>query len=454
MHSERQDATMQTIDTKSVESSPRKVATASFIGTLIEFYDFLIYATAAALVFPKVFFPALGPAAGTIASFASFGVAFLARPVGAVLFGHVGDRFGRKKSLIATLLIMGVATILIGLLPTANQIGVLAPLLLVALRIVQGLAAGGEWAGAVMFSAEHSPKATRGFWAMFPIFGSAAANILVPATFLVVGLSLTDEQFLTFGWRIPFIASILLVGVGLWIRTRVDESPVFKEEVAKHGTVKIPFVEAIKNQHKEILLAAGAALTGFTTVYLGASYLINYGTSVLGLSRTPVLIWSMISGLTLMIAIFISAKLSDRLGRRRVMMSASGLGLVWVLALFPLIDSESLVIFGFGVIFTTFIAGLCYGPLGALMSELFETRYRATAAGISYSLAGIVGGAIPPLVGAAVVPAHGGLVFGLFLALLCLLGVVSLFFVRETRGTDLRSATSTTRDETSKRPVA
>jgi MFS family permease len=417
----------------------RRVAAASFIGTMIEFYDFLIYATAAALVFPQVFFPALGTAAGTVASFATFGVAFVARPFGAILFGHFGDRLGRKKALITTLLLMGGATILIGFLPTADSIGVAAPLFLVALRTVQGLAAGGEWAGAVMFSSEHSPKATRGFWSMFPIFGAGAANILVPATFLLAGASLTNEQFLAYGWRIPFIASFLLVGLGLWIRLKVDETPVFKEEVAHHGRARIPFLEAFKSQPREILLGIGAALTGFVIVYTGSSYLINYGTTVLGLARPPVLAWSMVSGATLMVGIYIGSKVSDRIGRRRTMMTAGIIGLAWVLILFPLLNNKSLLTFGVGVILTTFIAGLAYGPLGALMSELFETRYRATAAGFSYSIAGIIGGAIPPLVGAVIVPQFGGFVFGLFLAGLCLISVLCLFFLRETRNNDLRS---------------
>jgi MFS family permease len=304
---------------------------------------------------------------------------------------------------------------------------------------VQGLAAGGEWAGAVMFSSEHSPKATRGFWSMFPIFGAGAANILVPATFLLAGASLTNEQFLAYGWRIPFIASFLLVGLGLWIRLKVDETPVFKDEVAHHGRARIPFLEAFKSQPREILLGIGAALTGFVIVYTGSSYLINYGTTVLGLARPPVLAWSMVSGATLMVGIYIGSKVSDRIGRRRTMMTAGIIGIAWVLILFPLLNNKSLLTFGVGVILTTFIAGLAYGPLGALMSELFETRYRATAAGFSYSIAGIIGGAIPPLVGAVIVPQFGGFVFGLFLAGLCLISVLCLFFLRETRNNDLRS---------------
>lgn len=434
---------MQANDTGTTEQAPmRRVAMASFIGTMIEFYDFLIYATAAALVFPHVFFPALGPAAGTLASFATFGVAFVARPFGAIFFGHFGDRLGRKKSLIATLLTMGTATILIGLLPTADQIGIAAPLILVGLRILQGLAAGGEWAGAVMFSSEHAPKANRGFWAMFPVIGGAAANILVPATFLLAGAFLTDEQFLAYGWRIPFIASILLVALGLWIRTRVDETPVFKNEIAQHGTARLPFIEAFKNQPREILLAVGAALTGFVMVYLGAAYLINYGTSVLGLPRPQVLAWSMVSGVTLMAAIFISSRLSDRIGRRRMMMIAAITAVVWVLVLFPLLDNKTTLTFGIGVIVTTFIAGLAYGPLGALLAELFETRYRATAAGVAYSFAGILGGAIPPLVGAAIVPQYGGFVFGLFVAFLCLVSLLCLFLLRETKNNDLINVAS------------
>jgi MFS family permease len=432
---------MTQVEAGKSRSSMRRVAVASFVGSLIEFYDFLVYATAAALVFPQVFFPALGSAAGTVASFATFGVAFVARPFGAILFGHFADRLGRKKSLIATLLMMGVATVLIGLLPTANQIGVIAPILLVVLRIVQGLAAGGEWAGSVMFSAEHSPKGQRGFWGSMTILGSSAANILVPATFLLAGAFLTDEQFLSFGWRIPFLASILLVGFGLWVRLRIEETPVFREQLAQGGRARVPFVDAVRSQPREILLGIGAALTPFVVLYLGASYLTNYGTAVLGLARPPVLGWGIASGVTLMVAVVISSRLSDRIGRRRMMMIASGLGIVWVLVLFPLISGRSLLAFGVGVIVSTFIAGLAYGPLGALMSELFQTRFRATAAGFSYAIAGIIGGAIPPLVGAAIVPTAGGFVFGLILAGLCLISLLCLLMLRETRGTDLTEVT-------------
>jgi MFS family permease len=264
--------------------------------------------------------------------------------------------------------------------------------------------------------------------------------VLVPATFLLSGASLTNEEFLSYGWRIPFIASIILVGVGLWIRARISETPVFKEQVAHRGTARMPFAEAIRHQPREIFLGTGAALTAFVLVYLGTSYLINYGTSVLKLARPPVLAWSIVSGVTLMLGIVIGAKLSDRIGRRRMMMIAAVAGIIWTLVLFPILDARTIVIFGVGVIVSTFVAGLAYGPLGAMMSELFQTRYRATAAGFSYALAGIAGGAVPPLVGAAIVPAYGGFVFGLVLACFCLVSLLCLFVLRETRATDLAQA--------------
>jgi MFS family permease len=420
----------------------KRVATASFIGTVIEFYDFGIYGTAAALVFPHVFFPALGEAAGTVASFATYGVAFAARPFGSLLFGHFGDRLGRKKSLIATMLLMGLATILVGCMPTANQIGVAAPVLIVVLRVLQGLAAGGEFAGAVLFSSEHAPKGKRGFWSMFPNFGGGGAITLANLTFFLTTLFMSGDTFTSWGWRIPFLASFLLVIVGLWIRLRIDETPVFKNNAARSGTSRIPFLEAFQHQPLQILLAAGTVMVGFALTYIGGTYLVSYGTAILKLPRTFVLAMAMVGGLTISAGVVLGAALSDRIGRRWVIVGAASVAFIWALALFPILDQGSRTVFAIGVPVTMFISGVATGPQGAFLSELFHTRYRYTAAGLSYSLAGMVGGAIPPLIAASVIDSFGSFTFGCILAGLCLVSLICVLVVGETRQLDLDRATA------------
>lgn len=422
--------------------SVKRVALASFIGTVIEFYDFVIYGTAAALVFPHLFFPALGTAAGTVASLATFGVAFLARPFGSILFGHFGDRLGRKKTLIATLLLMGSATILVGLMPTADQIGVAAPILIVVLRVLQGLAAGGEFAGAVLFSSEHAPKGKRGFWSSFANLGSSAAVMLANATFLVIALFVADDTFINWGWRVPFLASFLLVAVGLWMRMRIDETPVFKSEVSRAGVSRFPLLEAWKSQPRQIVLATGTVIMIMALVYVGVTYLVSYGTQVLGLARVDVLVSAMLGGLTMCIGCVLGAILSDNVGRRVVLIGTACAGIVWSLALFPVLDLGSPVTFGIGLTMTTLIAGVGTGPLGAFLSELFNTRYRYTATAFSHSVAGILGGAVPPLAAPAIVAAFGGFAFGVVLAGACLVSLICVLAIGETRQLDLDRPTA------------
>ncbi|MFD1370765.1 MFS transporter [Actinoplanes sichuanensis] len=414
------------------------MALASFLGTVIEFYDFGIYATAAALVFASAFFPALGEQSGTIVAFATLGVAFVARPLGAVLFGHIGDRLGRKRTLIATMSLMGAATVLIGLLPTAATIGVMAPILLVLLRIAQGLAAGGEWAGAALFTSEHAPRDRRGFWAMFTNLGGATANILSMGTFLLTGLYMSDDDFVAWGWRVPFLISVVLVFVGLYVRLRIEETPAFTAS-AKRGEAGtgLPFKEALAHQWKEILLGAGSLVMAFSLGYIGIAFLTNYGTATLGLARTDVLAAGMFGNLVNCLAIFSGGVLSDRFGRRRVLLTANGVGVVWALLLFPVLDIGTLGAFWLGQTVTFMIAGIGFGIAGSFLSELFHTRYRYTASGLAYSSAGVLGGAIPPLVAATLIGTYGGFVFGAFLAGYCLLGLLCTLAVKETRGRDL-----------------
>ena len=424
-------------DTRIEPGKMRRVASASFVGSLVEFYDFNIYGFAAALVFGKLFFPALGPAAGTVAAFATLGVAFVARPVGSILFGHFGDRLGRKRTLVTTLLMMGVSTSLVGLMPTAGQIGIVAPILLVLLRVLQGLAAGGEWAGAALFVVENAPKLKRGFWAMFASLGGGAALTLAPVTFLLTGFGMTDEHFLSYGWRIPFLASSALIVIGLYIRLRMDESPVFKTEQAQHGASRVPFFEAFKRQPREILLAGGAMIIAPSFGYLGASYLTSYGATVLGLSRTQVLTMSSIGGAMLTLGIGLAGAYSDRIGRRKVIIAAALVAVPWALILFPLIAIGSTMAFAAGMCFTMFISGCSLGPMSAFMSELFHTRYRYTAAGFSYNIAQIIGGAATPLLAAWMTARYGGLTFGIFLAFLALISLLCILRIAETKEYEL-----------------
>jgi len=418
------------------------VAVASCVGTTVEFYDFFVYGTAAALVFPRVFFPALGSTAGTVASFATFAVAFTARPLGAVSFGHYGDRIGRKRTLVSTLLLMGVSTVLIGLLPGAATIGVAAPLLLVVLRFAQGFAVGGEWAGATLLTAEYAPPQQRGRYAMFPQLGPAIAVALSSTTFLVTGLTLgnTNQSFLAYGWRVPFLVSIVLVGAGLYVRLRIEETPVFRVAQRQQPTTHTPLREAFTQAPREIVLAAGTMTVMFALFYTGTTYLISYGTSPTGpaLSRTLMLSLEIVAGAVTALSTITSAISSDWFGRRTLILASCAGAAVWSLLLFPLLDTRSPVAFGIGLIVTVGLQGFAYGPAGALLPETFPTRYRYTGAGMSYNLAGIVGGAMPPLVSAPLAASFGSFAIGILLCALSLLSLVCAAALPETKDRELR----------------
>jgi MFS family permease len=412
----------------------RRVALASCAGTTIEFYDFFIYGTAAALVFPTVFFPALGAAAATVASFATFAVAFMARPLGAVLFGHLGDRLGRKRTLISTLLLMGAATVLIGLLPSAGAIGVTAPILLVALRFAQGLAVGGEWAGATLLAAEYAPADRRGLYGVFPQTGPALAFALSSATFLAVNLFVgeTSEAFVTWGWRVPFLLSSLLVLVGLYVRLQVEETPMFRAAAGnarRHG----PLVGAFRHQGREILLAAGSLAMLFAFFYVGTAYLTSYGTLAVGLSRATVLSLGLLGALVFGITIVASGVWSDRIGRKKVVVAACAVSVPWGLVLFPLLETGTAGAFALGLIGTLAIFGVSYGPAGALLPEMFRTEYRYTGAGMAYNLAGVIGGATAPILAARFTEAGDTSHVGLMLAGFGLLSLVCALALPETK---------------------
>lgn len=410
----------------------RRVAVAGFVGTTIEYYDVFIYGTAAALVFPHVFFPALGDVAGTVASFATSAVAFVARPLGAIVFGHFGDRWGRKGTLVTTLLLMGLSTVAIGLLPTAAAVGVAALIALVILRFLQGLALGGEWAGANLLAAEYAPRGRRGLYAVFPQWGGATGFALSSATFLTIDavIGRRDEAFLSYGWRVPFLASALLVLVGLWARSTIEETPVFR--AATGAPRRSPFAGVLREQWREVLLCGGLTGVVFALFYIGSTYLTAYGTATLGIERRTVLALGILAAAVVALFVFVGARLSDRYGRRTVIIVTGVLAFVWSLTLFPLLTTGGPVAFGLGLTGAFALNGLAFGPVGAFLPELFATRHRYTGAGVGFNLGGVIGGAVPPLLAPVLAASFGPLAVGVMIALLAVVSVACTWALTET----------------------
>ncbi|MFI1357809.1 MFS transporter [Streptomyces sp. NPDC020898] len=416
----------------------RRVAAASLLGTSIEFYDFFIYGTAAALVFGPLFFPALGGAAATVASFATFGVAFFFRPVGAILFGHFGDRLGRKKTLVSTLLLMGSSTFAIGLVPTAETIGVAAPIVLVTLRALQGLAVGGEWAGAALLTAEYAPSGKRGLYSMFPQLGPGIALAMSSTTFLITALAMSPESFAAWGWRIPFLLSFVLVAVGLYIRLKIEETPAFKQSTARREQVKLPFVEALRDQWRQVLLTGGMLTMTFGVFYTSSVYLTSYagqapGVGVLGLSRPTVLVGGIIAGLVFCVVVITSALYSDRIGRRRVLLVGTVASMIVGPLAFLIMQPGSMLSFFVGISLLMVVLGIPYGPAAAYLPELFHTRYRYTGAGMGYNLGGILGGAVPLIVAPPLAAEFGGIGVGFYLTALGLISTLCLLAMKDTK---------------------
>jgi metabolite-proton symporter len=409
-----------------------RIAVASFIGTAIEFYDFYIYGTAAALIFSGAFFPQLSDAAALLASLSTFAVAFLSRPIGSVLFGHWGDRIGRKSMLIASLLLMGLSTFAIGLLPGYAAIGIAAPLLLVSLRFLQGIGLGGEWGGAALLAAEHAPPGKRGFYALFPQLGAPAGFILANLLFLLLDVTVSNEAFASWGWRIPFLLSIALVGIGLYVRVRIAETPVFEQAMQNKQQAKVPFVDLLSGQWRELLLGSGIMVIQYALFYTATTYLLAYGSDV-GIARSTMLALTLVGMVALAVCVFISGRLSDRIGRRRTLLVFTAVAVPWGLVIFPLMDSGSVFAAALAVTMSLAIMGLTYGPMGAFLPELFHTRYRYSGAAFSYSLGGILGGALPPLIATQLqTTALGSFAVGLLIAGLALVSLLCVGVVAET----------------------
>ncbi|GAA4975613.1 metabolite-proton symporter [Nonomuraea thailandensis] len=391
----------------------RQVVLASFIGTTIEWYDFFIYGTAAALIFNELFFPTFSDVAGKLAAFAVFGAGFVVRPLGGIVFGHFGDRLGRKSMLVLSLFIMGAATFLIGLLPTYDSFGVLAPVLLVVLRLLQGFAVGGEWGGAVLMAVEHSPKERRGYHGSWPQSGAPAGLVLASAAFALVSL-LPKEQFMTWGWRVPFLCSVALLLVGLVIRLRLAETPDFERVKQSGRQVRLPVIEAIRRHPKNLLLAFGACIAPFLQFYLFGTYILTYATTELKIERGTVLLIVSIAAALEVITIPAFAALSDRIGRRKVFLAGTVAYVLYAYPFFLLIDSGSpLVLAVATIIGLSVIHPAMYGPLAALFADMFSARVRYSGASLGYQIGGMLGGGFAPVILTSLQAAAGSAVLGI-----------------------------------------
>ncbi|MFE9797948.1 MFS transporter [Streptomyces goshikiensis] len=421
----------------------RRIVAASLIGTTIEWYDFFLYGTAAALVFNKLFFPTSDPLTGTLIAFVTYAIGFLARPLGGVVFGHFGDRLGRKKLLVLSLLMMGGATFAMGLLPTHASIGVGAPILLTVLRLVQGFALGGEWGGAVLIVSEHGGDRHRGFWASWPQSGAPGGNLLATGVLALLAAVQSDATFLAWGWRVPFLLSGVLVVVGLWIRLSVSESPVFLAAQAARSASgeargELPVVQVFRRSWRQVLTAVGARFGENISYYVLTSFLLVYVTAHLGLPKSTALNAVLIGSAVHFVTIPAWGALSDRIGRRPVTLIGSVGMAVWAFAFFALVDSESFVVITAAVTTGLLLHGAMYGPQAAFISELFDTEVRYSGASMGSQLASIVAGALAPIIAVELLKDHGSsLPVSLYLCAAAVVTTLTVAFARETRGRDL-----------------
>ena len=385
-------------DTAAAINTPRQVLFASLIGTTIEFFDFYIYATAAVLVFPKLFFPASDAASATLQSLATFALAFFARPVGSALFGHFGDRIGRKATLVASLMTMGVSTVAIGLLPTYASIGLLAPALLALCRLGQGLGLGGEWGGAVLLATEHAPPGKRAWYGMFPQLGAPIGFFLATGVFLLMTDAMDDAAFFAWGWRVPFLGSAVMVLLGLWIRLKLVETPEFQRAIEREERVRLPMLVVLAKHPRALLIGTVASLSTFVVFYLMAVFALNWGTTKLGYTREQFLWIQMLGVVFFAVFIPLTARIAQWRDARAAMLLATVLIFVFGLAFAPLFTAGSL---GGTMLFMAFgmsLAGLTYGPVGTLLAQLFPTAFRYNGSSIEFNLSAIFGSSIAPYI--------------------------------------------------------
>jgi metabolite-proton symporter len=412
-------------------NTPAQVLFASMIGTTIEFFDFYIYGTAAVLVFPALFFPATDPATATLASLATFGIAFFARPVGSALFGHFGDRVGRKTTLVAALLTMGLSTVAIGVLPTYESIGLAAPTLLALCRFGQGLGLGGEWGGAVLLAIENAPPGRRAWYGMFPQLGAPVGFFMSTTVFLALAAALGNDQFLSYGWRLPFLASAVLVLVGLYVRLTITETPVFAAAVHRHARVKVPMLIVLRQYPATVISGTLLSLATFVVFYLMTVFTLSWGTSVLGFTREQFLQIQLVGVATFAVMIPVSAMAAER-GRRRVLLAATV-----AIGLFGLVMAPLFVMGTTGAVLTLAIGlglmGLTYGPLGTVLSELFPTPVRYTGSSLTFNLAGIFGASLAPYIATWLANNYGLQFVGYYLTGAAVLTLMGLLATRETK---------------------
>lgn len=411
-------------------TKPRKLLLASMVGTMIEYFDFYIYSTAAVLVFPKLFFPMSSPTAATLESLATFALAFFARPLGAALFGHFGDRIGRKATLVAALLTMGPSTVAIGLLPGYASIGVAAPLLLAIFRFGQGLGLGGEWGGAVLLATEYAPPQKKAWYGMFPQLGAPLGFLLSNGSFLILGNFLSNEDFLSWGWRIPFIASAILVFVGLYVRLNIEETPDFQKVIASKGQVKVPMFTIFRKHTKMLVLGSLASTTTFVVFYLMTVFTLSWGTSHLGYEREFFLLAQLIAILFLALGIPISSKLADKIGTFQALIIATVLILFFGLTFKSFFEAGNLVLTTIFLSIGLLLMGFTYGPLGTALSEIFPTTVRYSGASLSFTFAGILGASLAPYIATSLATAYGLEYVGYYLSGAALISLIAFFLLK------------------------
>ena len=429
------------------EQNMRRVALTSLAGTSIEWYDFFLYGTAAAVIFPKAFFPQdLPPMVLLIISFSTFAVGFIARPLGGLIFGHFGDRVGRKRTLVVALMMMGAATTLIGLLPTYAAIGVAAPLLLVLLRFVQGLAIGGQWGGAMLLVTESAPADQRGWYGAYAQAGAPVGVILANLAFIGVSSSMSEEAFMDWGWRLPFIASIVLIGISMYVQLRLEDTEAFKAlqesqdgEASDQPIASSPVVEAIRKYPKRIMLAAGAFLSVQVTFYILIAFIIAYGVTApeLALSRDTMLTAVLIAAAIMVPSQFYFSGLSDRVGRKQIYRWGAILTGLWGFALFPLINTGEPLMIVIAVTLGLTFLGMQYGPQAAYFTELFTTEVRYSGASLGYQIGAILGGALAPTIAVLLWNELGIFYVSVYILIAAILTLLSLSALEETKGRTL-----------------
>ncbi|MDG2456714.1 MAG: MFS transporter [SAR86 cluster bacterium] len=436
-----------TPDQKKTDTNIRKVALTALAGTSIEWYDFFLYGAAAALIFPKAFFPEATPTMALILSFGTFAAGFIARPVGGIIFGHYGDRIGRKKTLIIALLLMGISSTLIGLLPTYAMIGIAAPIILTLLRFAQGIAIGGQWGGAMLLVTESAPADKRGYYGAFAQAGAPVGVILANLALIITSSLVSEDFFLTWGWRIPFIASVILIGISMYIQLNLEDTKAFKEletsnrekqeaESAK-TIIRSPILEALRKFPKRIVLAAGAFLSVQVTFYILIAFLLAYGVASAEMSRDDMLTAILIAAAVMVPLQFMFSAYSDRHGRRGIFMLGAGLTGVWAFIIFPLVDTGNFYLIVLAITGGLTFLAMMYGPQAAFFTELFSTEVRYSGASLGYQLGAIIGGAFAPVIAVTLWTEYGIFWVSVYIAFASLLALLSVFMLTETYKSDL-----------------